>query len=64
VAVAHTLLVIGYHILKSGAGYRELGAHDLEQSHKEQLELDKSPPARCAGDVGPHQPYHCVNGAP
>jgi len=38
VAVAHTLLVIGYHILKSGAGYRELGAHYLEQSHKEQLQ--------------------------
>ena len=37
-AVAHTLLVIGYHILKSGAGYRELGAHYLEQSHKEQLQ--------------------------
>lgn len=37
-AVAHTLLVIGYYILKSGEGYRELGAHYLEQSHKEQLQ--------------------------
>jgi len=37
-AVAHALLVIGYHILNSGKGYRELGAHYLEQSHKEQLQ--------------------------
>ena len=37
-AVAHSLLVIGYYILKSGEGYRELGAHHLEQSHKEQLQ--------------------------
>lgn len=37
-AVAHTLLVIGYYILKRGEGYRELGAHYLEQSHKEQLQ--------------------------
>jgi len=37
-AVAHTLLVIGYYILKTGEGYRELGAHYLEQSHKEQLQ--------------------------
>jgi len=37
-AVAHTVLVIGYYILKSGEGYRELGAQYLEQSHKEQLQ--------------------------
>jgi transposase len=37
-AVAHTLLVIGYYILKSGEGYRELGAYYLEQNHKEQLQ--------------------------
>jgi transposase len=37
-AVAHSVLVIGYYILKSAEGYRELGAHYLEQSHKEQLQ--------------------------
>jgi len=37
-AVAHTMLVIGYHILKSGHGYRELGGNYLEQINKEQLQ--------------------------
>jgi Transposase len=37
-AVAHTLLVIGYYILKNPQGYRELGAGYLEQSHKDQLQ--------------------------
>jgi transposase len=37
-AVAHTLLVIGYYILKNSQGYRELGAGYLEQSHKDQLQ--------------------------
>jgi transposase len=37
-AVAHTLLVIGYYILKNSQGYRELGAGYLELSHKDQLQ--------------------------
>lgn len=37
-AVAHTMLVIGYHVLKSGHGYRELGGNYLEQINKEQLQ--------------------------
>jgi len=37
-AVAHTMLVIGYHVLKSGQGYRELGGNYLEQINKEQLQ--------------------------
>jgi len=37
-AVAHSLLVIGYCILKNGEDYRELGARYLEQSHKDQLQ--------------------------
>ena len=37
-AVAHTMLVIGYHVLKTGQGYRELGGNYLEQINKEQLQ--------------------------
>jgi hypothetical protein len=32
------MLVIGYHVLKSGQGYRELGGNYLEQINKEQLQ--------------------------
>jgi transposase len=34
-AVAHTMLVIGYHRLKTGQGYRELGGNYLEQINKD-----------------------------
>jgi transposase len=37
-AVAHTILVIGYHMLKTGQGYRELGGNYLEQINKDQLQ--------------------------
>lgn len=37
-AVAHTILIIGYYMLKTGASYRELGGSYLEQSHKDQLQ--------------------------
>ena len=37
-AVAHTMLIIGYHMLKTGRGYDELGGHYLEQIHKDQLQ--------------------------
>jgi transposase len=36
-AVAHSMLIIGYHILKTGDGYRELGGNYLEQINKDQL---------------------------
>ncbi|MGC9200297.1 MAG: IS110 family transposase [Acidobacteriaceae bacterium] len=37
-AVAHSMLVIGYHMLKTGQGYRELGGNYLEQINKNQLQ--------------------------
>jgi len=37
-AVAHSMLIIGYHILKTGHGYRELGGNYLEQINKDQLQ--------------------------
>ena len=36
-AVAHSMLIIGYHILKAGHGYRELGGNYVEQINKDQL---------------------------
>jgi transposase len=37
-AVAHSMLIIGYHMLKTGQGYRELGGTYLEQINKDQLQ--------------------------
>jgi transposase len=37
-AVAHSMLVIGYQMLKTGQGYRELGGNYLEQINKDQLQ--------------------------
>lgn len=37
-AVAHSMLIIGYHVLNTGQGYRELGGNYLEQINKEQLQ--------------------------
>jgi transposase len=37
-AVAHTMLVIGYHMLKNGKAYNELGGNYLEQINKDQLQ--------------------------
>jgi transposase len=37
-AVAHSILVIGYHLLKTGQSYQELGGNYLEQIHKDQLQ--------------------------
>jgi transposase len=37
-AVAHTMLTIGYHMLKTGQGYYELGGNYLEQINKDQLQ--------------------------
>ena len=37
-AVAHTMLIIAYHMLKNGRGYYELGGNYLEQIHKDQLQ--------------------------
>lgn len=36
--VAHTMLIIGYHMLKTGRGYHELGGNYLEQINKDQLQ--------------------------
>jgi len=35
VAVAHSMLIIAYYVLKTGQGYRELGGNYLEQINKE-----------------------------
>jgi transposase len=37
-AVAHTMLIIGYHMLKTGRSYHELGGNYLEQINKHQLQ--------------------------
>ena len=37
IAVAHALLIIAYHILKTGAHYRELGADHFDRLHPERL---------------------------
>jgi transposase len=37
-AVAHSILVIGYHMLKDGKDYNELGGNYLEQINKTQLQ--------------------------
>ncbi len=37
-AVAHTMLVIGYHMLKTRRGYQELGGDYLERINKHQLQ--------------------------
>jgi transposase len=38
IAVAHSILIIGYHLLKTGQSYQELGGNYLEQIHKDQLQ--------------------------
>jgi transposase len=38
IAVSHTILIIAFHILKSGQGYHELGENYLEQINKDQLQ--------------------------
>jgi transposase len=38
VAVAHSMLAIGYHMLKTGQGYYELGGNYLDQINKDQLQ--------------------------
>ena len=37
-AVAHTMLVIGYHMLKTRQGYHDLGGDYLERINKNQLQ--------------------------
>ena len=37
-AVAHTMLIIGYHMLKTGCSYQELGGDYLERINKDQLQ--------------------------
>lgn len=37
-AVAHTMLIIAYNMLKTGCTYRELGGTYLEQINKAQLQ--------------------------
>jgi transposase len=37
-AVAHSMLVIGYHMLKTNHGYHELGGNYLDQINKDQLQ--------------------------
>jgi len=37
-AVAHSILIIGYHLLETGQSYQELGGNYLEQIHKDQLQ--------------------------
>jgi transposase len=38
IAVAHTMLVIGYHMLKPGQGCHELGGNHVELINKNQLQ--------------------------
>jgi transposase len=38
IAVAHSILIVGYHLLKTGRSYQELGGNYLEQIHKDQLQ--------------------------
>jgi hypothetical protein len=38
IAVAHSMLEIGYHMLKTNQGYRELGGNYLDRIHKESLQ--------------------------
>ena len=38
IAVAHSMLIIGYHMLKTGQGYYELGGDYLEQINKDQFQ--------------------------
>lgn len=38
IAVAHTMLIIGYHRLKTSQGYHELGGDYLERINKDQLQ--------------------------
>lgn len=38
IAVAHSILIIAYHMLKSGRSYEELGGDYLEQINKDQLQ--------------------------
>jgi len=37
-AVAHTMLIIGYHKLKTGQSYHELGGDYLERINEDQLQ--------------------------
>ena len=37
-AVAHSMLIIGYAMLKTGQNYRELGGTYLEQVNNDQLQ--------------------------
>lgn len=37
-AVAHTMLIIGYHMLRTGRSYQELGGDYLERINKDQLQ--------------------------
>ena len=37
-AVAHTMLVIGYHMLKTGQSYHDLGGDYLERINRHQLQ--------------------------
>ena len=37
VAVAHSLLVIAYHVLRNGQSYRELGGHYFDRLNTERL---------------------------
>jgi transposase len=37
-AVAHTMLIIGYHMLKTDKGYNELGGNYLDLINREQLQ--------------------------
>jgi hypothetical protein len=39
VAVAHTILVIAYHLLKHKTTYQELGANYFDQQNKERISL-------------------------
>jgi hypothetical protein len=38
IAGAHSMLIIAYHMLKTGRGYHELGGDHLEQINKDQLQ--------------------------
>jgi hypothetical protein len=38
VAVAHSILIIAYQMLKTGCSYHELGGNYLEQINKDQVQ--------------------------
>ena len=57
VAVAHSLLVIAYHVLRNGQSYRELGGHYFDRLNTGRLTRYHTKRLAALGDtVSPRQP--------